>query len=160
MEIVIKPKQNSIFDAVGGVINGGLFIAIAIYFFNRNKFLSVLLICGAVRFSIYQMIDLWVNKTIFIEGDTVFIRCWGIKFKLSTERSFLVIENMLVLNPINAKHPTLNIYRNPSYFFGRLFKNKIKLYTITKDNIEESKKEAQKISEMFGVVFKDVYEFD
>lgn len=158
MEIIVKPKQNSISEAIGSIINAGLFITIAIYFLNRNVLLSILLICGAMRFSIYQMIDLWFNKTIFLDNGIVFVRCWGIKFRLSQEKSFLRIDNMFVLSPINAKFPTLNIYRNPSSVIGRLFKNKIKLYTITKANIEASRKEAQRISEVFGIQFKDVYE--
>lgn len=158
-KIVIKSKQDSIVDAIGGLLNGGLFIAIAIYAFNKNRLLSVLLMCISIRMSIYQMIDLWVDKTFFIENGKVYVKCWGVKFRVNRERSFLRIDNMLVLSPINAKFPTLNIYRNPSCLLCKVFKNRIKLYTVTKDNIEDVRKEAHRISEMLGIPFKDVYRF-
>jgi hypothetical protein len=140
--------------------NGLLLSAMAIYGYKKNELFAIIIICGSIRFSLYQMIDLLVNKTIFEDESGIFIQCLGIKFKLNKETSFMRIDNMLILNPINSKYPTLNIYRNPSNLLGRLFKNKIKLYNITKGNYEESITEAKKISEMLDIQFKDVYYID
>ncbi len=109
MEIIIKPKQNSICDALWSLGNGILFIVLAVYFFNRNELFSLLVLFVAIRFSIYQMIDLWFTKKIYFKDGIPFLKCWGIDFELNTENTVIRIDNMLVINPINAKFPTLNM---------------------------------------------------
>lgn len=64
---------------------------------------------------------------------------------------------MWVLSNINAKHPTLNIHRNPASWWGRIFKNQIKLYPFDKYNIKKTEQEAQYIADRLGIKFYDVY---
>lgn len=156
-EIVIKTKQDSVLDAFGYLLLGGLFIFVGIYFYNRNELFSLLIMVLSFKFYIYQMIDLWAGKTFIIDGEKLYIKCWGIKFKLDKERSFLRIDNMWVLSNINAKHPTLNIHRNPTSWWGRIFKNQIKLYPVDKYNIKKAEPEAQDIADRLGIKFHDIY---
>lgn len=156
-EIVIKTKQDSILDASSYLLMGGLFILVGVYFYNRNELFSLLIIGLSFKFYIYQMIDLWAGKTFIIDCEKLYIKCWGIKFELDKERSFLRIDNMWVLSNINAKHPTLNIHRNPTSRWGRIFKNQIKLYPVDKHYIEKIEQETQYIADRLGIKFHDVY---
>lgn len=57
-EILINIKQDSILDAFGYLLLGGLFIFVGIYFYNRNELFSLLIMVLSFKFYIYQMIDL------------------------------------------------------------------------------------------------------
>jgi len=51
------------------------------------------------------------------------------------------------------------IYRNNNLFINRFIKNKIKLHDTDKENFDRIKDEARKISEMFGIPFRDIYKY-
>lgn len=90
----------------------------------------------------------------------MYIQCGGVMFKLNCQKTFLRIDNMFVLSPINAKFPTLNIYRNEDSILGKIFKNKIKLYVVTQNNLIAAKEEAKIISEMFNIPVYSDYDFE
>lgn len=134
------------------------YIGIAEYL-NGDHIWGIAVMFAAIKLTIYKMIDFLSTKTIFFDYGELFIRSWGITFKLHKDHSFLRIENTFVYTGIGAKTPTLNIYRNPPSFIGKLFKNKIKLKKIN-DDVYWTELEAKKISELFGIQFKDSYNPD
>ncbi|MEZ5017808.1 MAG: hypothetical protein R2800_12195 [Flavipsychrobacter sp.] len=157
---IIIPSKLSIHSAIADLALGFVLIYLSYLLFNVYCILGFLMFIVVIRTSIYQMIDLWFTKTIIIEGDELFICCWGIKFKLSREDSFLKIDNIVKFSSLNVRYPSLNIYRNPTSFLHKVFKNKIKLNVTIKKDIKETEEEARRISNMFGIPFKDTYKYD
>lgn len=105
------------------------------------------------------MIDLlFTKKIIFTQEGEIYIKLF-FKWKVHADKSYLIIEDIFVPSTVDVKNSTLVLYRNSNSFISRLFKNKIKLHSIDQVNLEQIKDEAQKISEMFGIEFRDIYEF-
>ena len=160
LEYEVKKNRASIYDSVGSLLSALLFIIFSICFYERGKAFALLTIILSFRFSIYQMLDLWFDKKIVLKNSKMYIQCGGVKFKLNCQKTFLRIDNMFVLSPINAKFPTLNIYRNEDSILGKIFKNKIKLYVVTQNNLIAAKEEAKIISEMFNIPVYSDYDFE
>jgi len=156
--IKISVTQSNILVAVISTL-GGLGLMTLIYFFNHREsgffFIAILFIL--FRIFIYQNLDLWFSKNFFKADGFIKLRCAGIDFRLDPERSFLRIDSNLNLSRTQAKHPTLNIYRNPSNVLFRLFKNKIKLKVPDKKDLSDCVVLAREISEKLEIRFMDNY---
>lgn len=134
----------------------GLFIGILVAI--TMNILAGCLLFLMVWGTLYKEVELYFTKTLLFESDKLVLKVACFRFSLN-EDSFINIDDMsggvVYINP----KPSLNIYRR-SIFWGRLFKNKIKLNVVTRQNFEEMKKTARTISETFGIRFIDDYEFE
>lgn len=156
MEIIIKPTQNDYLAAIPIMLLGVLFIALGMYVFNNYEVWGSVIVLQSCRFYIYQVMDLLFQKKIVVSEENVYVELLWIKFEVAS-KGFLRIDDMLILSTTSVKSPTLNIYRNPSGLLGKIFKNKIKLSAVNKDNYEKTLQYATLISNSMNIEFKNSY---
>ena len=159
----IKPSIEDGYFAFWVIIHGAFFISIFLYGYSRIHsylFFIIFLIALSFKLYIFQIIDLLFNRKIVLTEDgEIYIKLFFITWRLDNKKCYLIIEDIFIPTTIDIKRPTLMIYRNPNTFFNRLFKNKIKIHRADKINFEQIRDEARKISEMFGIPFRDIYKY-
>lgn len=159
---IIKPSVIDGYFTFWAISLGLFFIAFLLYGYNKvqnYQFIFAFLIALSFKLYIYNVIDLSFTKQIIltVEGK-IYIKLFFFNWKVNVDNCYLILEDLFVPTTIAVKDTTLMIYRNNPKFINRLFKNKIKLHKKDGGNIEKIKIEAKKISELFGIEFRDIYE--
>ena len=121
--------------------------------FGVFGWLKIPLYAYAFRIGIYVLIDFLFEKKFLEIDDDIYIKTFFSKFKLDKNRSYLIIAPAPLLRYTSEIY-YLNLVRNDKRLLNRVFKNRIKLYV--EDGELDLKGIARKISDMFGIPFRDV----
>lgn len=111
------------------------FLILTSFAFSEIIFLQIILIIIGLKIGFYSSIDyLFKKQLVKTEQGSLLLKSFGITFDITLDLSFLIIdEDMISLNNYSKKSYGLYIVRNNRFWINRLFKNRIKLITDSKN---------------------------
>lgn len=163
-EYIVMPTSADKHPFLWGTIIGIVFIFVSFYSlfkidFSNDAILMILLHFGFIffmfRIFIYEFMDVVFKKRVILTSEGNLYVKFIVCLNISKERSYLNIEEFYEGTSTGVPETILVLNRNNYGFFKRLFKNKVKLYTIDYSNREEVIQKGKEISEMFNITFWD-----
>lgn len=125
--------------------------------FKEMPVLQLFVCVIGIKLGVYNSIDYLFSKTLIKQGNKLILKIGSLNFKLDACDSFLMIDKDDITNRLTITSYGLYIVRNKKGWSNRIFKNKIKLISNSRNyDIDQIMKEVSAIFQLKCINMRNV----